>query len=127
VKKVIALLEKIGHGDTDFADARRAGRREEGPRPVIVKFIRKRDKFAVLLAKKELSKNNDTKTIYINPELTRLDAARHKQLRAKGKALKQGSPNLKFTVHNNTLFTDLDGQKARYKFQEDGKIAQLTQ
>ena len=48
ITKVENLFGKLGLQNLDYSDLRRIGRKEGKPRPIIVKFLRRKDKVAVL-------------------------------------------------------------------------------
>jgi hypothetical protein len=122
---VESLFVKIGKKDVDYSDIRRIGEKGSGPRPIIVKFVRMREKLAILAAKNELRKKEETRNIYISSELTKREAICQFHLRDHARKLKSTEPGLKFFIRSNVLHTDVNGAKEHFKSDEDGNITEV--
>jgi len=120
IEKVESLLAKIGFPKIDYDDIFRIGKFT--PRPIILKMLRRRDKTAVLVAKKNLKNFPETKNVFISSELTKREAEVEKQLRDTAKIWKQTDPALKFFIGNGTLLVESNGKKTRHGLNDEGAV-----
>jgi len=116
-KKIIEELSgKLKLDVIDYDDCYRIGKPGNANRPLLIKCLRKNDKYKILSKTKELKGSK----IYINHDLTKAQATKEKQLRDHLKVLKQTNPELRGVVYNGILTTfDKNNKSKKYNVRED--------
>ena len=102
----VAKILKIVKKDLDIKDVKVTRLKTKKPNtigPVLVELLDTAAKFSVLKGSKNLRGIDEFKKIYINPDLTTLEAALNKKLRdefkSKNSKLPHGSENRKYGMH----------------------------
>jgi hypothetical protein len=131
-----SLAVEMGYKDIDYDDAFRLGKASaKGPRHVLLKLLRTRDKYDTFNAKKKLYLDDAGKPdrskkyakIYINEDLAPEERKRDKALRDFLKEERKKDSSVKGTVRNGTLITWKGGIKAvQYSVTPDGSVTAGT-
>lgn len=120
-KTIEELTNAMGIPDLDFDDAYRLGKpgnSAKGPRPVLLRLMKTRDKRTVFNNKKKLQTTppGPFEKVYIHEDQSVEERKIAKSdLRRKLKELKQADQQLTGSIRHNTLFTRKDGN-IQHKF-----------
>jgi len=102
----------------DYDHAFRLGKRGQPNRPILLKFLRMKDKLQVLGEKKKLRDNN----IFLNEDLSQEERKVNSILLGKRKELKTSYPHAKTTIRAGKLLFDDSVRKITYGVDEQGRI-----
>jgi len=110
-----------------FDEIRRIGRQLHGkPRPILVTLNNYEDKFKIFNEKKKCLSNLKGMQVYIDQELTVLEAAQEKALRNKAKYWKSNNKEMVWYIRKGILATTLNGKKTCYKVNCEGVVEPIT-
>jgi hypothetical protein len=129
-KLVERLFRDMGLTELKIRDCKEikfVGKKHEGAsRPLLINFLRLKDKIQFLMAKKTLIGKKAYANVYINPEKTRKQVTEERTLRNTAKQWKMANPELEFTIKFGTLKVQLDGKTTNFKVDEDGLVAEIS-
>jgi len=145
-KQLEALLSTVAHEmglkEIDYDEAYRLGKPKAGtssqpttPRPVIIKLIRKKDKFTILNHKKQLYTDDDGKIaptkkfakVYFTEDLTPEERKHAANLRSKLKELKEQDATLTENISNGKLLVRRSGKVIKsFTCKADGTIVPIN-
>ena len=104
----IAYDMGVNIDSTEISVTHRLGQpgRKSAPRPIIVKFVRRNVKTAIMRNKKKLRRVDAARYIYIDEDLTPFRASIVKELRREGKLV---------TTNDGKIFTSIKSEKGEHK------------
>ncbi|OXA51476.1 hypothetical protein Fcan01_13644 [Folsomia candida] len=122
---LLEMTTAMGIASFDFDKAFRVGKATagKGPRPVIVKLLRSRDKWTLFAQKKQLyaSKTGKFAQVYINEDMTKEERKTAGELRAKLRELRVTGPTTMGTIRKDILTTRKAGVvDKKYKWTPTG-------
>jgi hypothetical protein len=108
--QIMDLTKAMKIKDFDYDECFRLGKAKNGKRPILLRLLRTRDKFALFNNKKNLKGNAKYGKVYINEDKSPEERQQEAHLRRYLREQRAANPKITGIIRNGTLTLKLDNQ-----------------